>query len=248
MFLDRTDTPHFAFQMYIQQDRFPGEHAAPCIGLLLHSCTQGTQEQMTMSTLSEQTPCLPEHLLEVFSTRKDRVALVFPEGQYSYGKMLEGIRRTAGWYQRRPARGPHRRPHGGDRRIRPVLSRKPVLRDDPRSPESAIHGRRNEIFPRGRRCPPLPVPESRHVPRAPRRVEGLSPVDRGRSPGVRAGRIMRGVSGRATAFQNRNPEEPRRDCPALLHVRHHGQAKGRNDHTGEPLHHGRFPSRGLGVE
>jgi malonyl-CoA/methylmalonyl-CoA synthetase len=52
-----------------------------------------------MTTPTEHTPCLTEHLLEVFSTRKDRVALDFPETQYRYGDLLEAIERTVGWFR-----------------------------------------------------------------------------------------------------------------------------------------------------
>jgi acyl-CoA synthetase (AMP-forming)/AMP-acid ligase II len=57
-----------------------------------------------MTTPLKQTPCLPEHLLEVFSTRKDRVALDFPKAQYRYGDMLEGIERTVGWFRQQGLR------------------------------------------------------------------------------------------------------------------------------------------------
>ena len=47
---------------------------------------------------------LPEHLAKVFNSQRDRSALVFPEAHYSYGDILEGALRTAGWYRRQGVR------------------------------------------------------------------------------------------------------------------------------------------------
>jgi malonyl-CoA/methylmalonyl-CoA synthetase len=57
-----------------------------------------------MNTPFQQTLCLTEHLLDVFLTRKDRVALDFPKAQYRYGDLREGIERTVGWFRKQGLR------------------------------------------------------------------------------------------------------------------------------------------------
>jgi len=54
--------------------------------------------------MKTKTPCLPEHLFEVFSARRDRVALDLPKALYRYRDLLEGIERTVGWFQQHDLR------------------------------------------------------------------------------------------------------------------------------------------------
>jgi malonyl-CoA/methylmalonyl-CoA synthetase len=57
-----------------------------------------------MTSPANRALSLPEHLTKVFTAEADRAALVFPEAQYSYREILEGIQRAAGWYHRKGVR------------------------------------------------------------------------------------------------------------------------------------------------
>ncbi len=63
-----------------------------------------TRESIRMSAPADKALSLPEHLTRIFTAEGNRVALVFPEAQYRYREILEGIQRTAGWYQRNDVR------------------------------------------------------------------------------------------------------------------------------------------------